>query len=111
MLRIDSVTAPDGKMAGEVTELVRDTASPLLFNHSSRVNYFAALIGKRRELHVDPELLYVGGLTKAKEHRMSSMMAWRVHEFGSPDVMKFEQVPTPGPGEVLVKVEAAGVGP
>jgi NADPH:quinone reductase-like Zn-dependent oxidoreductase len=41
------------------------------------------------------------------------MMAWRVHEFGPPDVMKFERVPRPdpGPGEVLVKVEAAGVGP
>ena len=41
------------------------------------------------------------------------MMAWRVHEFGSPDVMSFEQVPRPAPGhgEVLVKVEAAGVGP
>jgi NADPH:quinone reductase and related Zn-dependent oxidoreductases len=43
----------------------------------------------------------------------SSMMAWRVHEFGPPDVMKFERVqrPSPGPGEILVKVEAAGVGP
>jgi NADPH:quinone reductase-like Zn-dependent oxidoreductase len=43
----------------------------------------------------------------------SSMMAWRVHEFGPPDVMSFERVPrpNPGPGEVLVKVEAAGVGP
>ena len=42
-----------------------------------------------------------------------SMLAWRVHEFGAPDVMKLEQVvrPNPGPGEVLVKVEAAGVGP
>ncbi|WP_176937295.1 NADP-dependent oxidoreductase [Bradyrhizobium brasilense] len=41
------------------------------------------------------------------------MMAWRVHEFGSPEVMKFERVPRPepGPGEVLVKVAAAGVGP
>ena len=40
----------------------------------------------------------------------SSMMAWRVHEFGPPDVMRFERVPRPdpGPGEVLVKVEAAG---
>jgi NADPH:quinone reductase-like Zn-dependent oxidoreductase len=43
----------------------------------------------------------------------SSMMAWRVHEFGPPDVMKFERVPRPNPGagEVLVKVEAVGVGP
>jgi NADPH:quinone reductase-like Zn-dependent oxidoreductase len=41
------------------------------------------------------------------------MMAWRVHEFGPPEVMKFERVPRlePGPNEVLVKVEAAGVGP
>jgi NADPH:quinone reductase-like Zn-dependent oxidoreductase len=41
------------------------------------------------------------------------MMAWRVHEFGPPSVMRFEQVPRPKPGsgEVLVKVEAAGVGP
>src|SRR3954469_10764700 len=43
----------------------------------------------------------------------SSMMAWRVHEFGPPSVMRFERVlrPDPGPGEVLLKVEAAGVGP
>src|SRR3954447_15543066 len=42
-----------------------------------------------------------------------SMMAWRVHEFGPPNVMRFERVPrpNPGPSEVLVKVEAAGVGP
>ena len=42
-----------------------------------------------------------------------SMMAWCVHEFGPPDVMRFERVarPTPGRGEVVVKVEAAGVGP
>jgi NADPH:quinone reductase-like Zn-dependent oxidoreductase len=40
------------------------------------------------------------------------MMAWRVHEFGPPEVMKFERIllPNPGPGEVLVKVEAVGVG-
>ena len=31
------VTIPDSKMAREVTELVRDTANSLLFNHSSRV--------------------------------------------------------------------------
>ncbi|MGY4622785.1 NADP-dependent oxidoreductase [Bradyrhizobium sp. USDA 4486] len=48
-----------------------------------------------------------------EERTHSTMMAWRVHEFGPPQVMKFEPVPRPkpGPGEVLVKVEAAGVGP
>ena len=47
------------------------------------------------------------------DHERSSMMAWRVHEFGPPNVMRFERVlrPDPGAGEVLVKVEAAGVGP
>lgn len=43
----------------------------------------------------------------------SQMMAWRVHEYGPPEVMKFERIrrPDPGLGEVLVKVKAAGVGP
>jgi NADPH:quinone reductase-like Zn-dependent oxidoreductase len=40
-------------------------------------------------------------------------MAWRVHEFGSPENMQFERVhvPAPGAGQVLVRVHAAGVGP
>lgn len=44
---------------------------------------------------------------------LSTMMAWRVHEFGPPEIMKFERIPrvAPGPGEVLVEVKAAGVGP
>ncbi|MBZ9857360.1 NADP-dependent oxidoreductase [Mesorhizobium sp. CA13] len=43
----------------------------------------------------------------------STMMAWRVHEFGGPEVMRFERVPLPepGPDEVLIKVGAVGVGP
>ena len=51
---------------------------------------------------------------QANEERTHlTMMAWCVHEFGSPETMKFERVPRPepGPGEVLVKVAAAGVGP
>jgi NADPH:quinone reductase-like Zn-dependent oxidoreductase len=49
----------------------------------------------------------------AEDQTPSSMMAWRVHQFGPPDVMRFERIPrpTPGPSEVLVKVAAAGVGP
>jgi NADPH2:quinone reductase len=39
--------------------------------------------------------------------------AIRIHEFGEPEVMRLEQVadPAPGPEEVLVRVEAAGVNP
>jgi NADPH:quinone reductase-like Zn-dependent oxidoreductase len=50
---------------------------------------------------------------EARDQVDTSMMAWRVHEFGPPEAMKFERVPrlVPGPGEVLVKVHAAGVGP
>jgi len=56
------VTIPDSKMAREVTELVRDIESPLLFNHSSRVYYFSAITGKRKGLTFDPELLYVSAM-------------------------------------------------
>jgi hypothetical protein len=45
-----------------VTELVRDTETPLLFDHSSRVYYWGALTGRRRRLVFDPELLYAGAM-------------------------------------------------
>ncbi len=53
---------PDSKIAREITELVRDTESPLLFHHSSRVYYWGALTGKRRRLKFDSELLYAGAM-------------------------------------------------
>src|SRR5580692_2376012 len=56
------VSLPDSKLAREITELVRDTESPLLFHHSSRVYYFGALAGKHRGLRFDPELLYAGAM-------------------------------------------------
>lgn len=59
-LNIGDVAIPDSKLAREITEAVRDTVSPLLFHHSSRVFYFAALAGRRRGLKFDPELLYCG---------------------------------------------------
>jgi HD superfamily phosphodiesterase len=61
-ITIEGIAIPDSKLAHEVTELVRDTESPLLFNHSSRVYYFGALAGKHRGLKFDPELLYVGAM-------------------------------------------------
>jgi NADPH2:quinone reductase len=41
------------------------------------------------------------------------MKAILVHEFGGPEVLKFEEVPTPRPaaGQVLVRIHAAGVNP
>ena len=41
------------------------------------------------------------------------MKAIRQHEFGPPEVMQLEDVPDPtaGPGEAVVKIEAAGVNP
>src|SRR6201998_2695074 len=56
------VTIPDSKLAREVTELVKDTESPLLCHPWSRVYYWGALTGKRRGLHFDPELLYTGAM-------------------------------------------------
>jgi HD domain len=61
-LTIEGVSIPDSTLAREVTELVRDTESPLLFHHSSRVYYFGALAGKHRGLTFDPELLYTGAM-------------------------------------------------
>jgi HD superfamily phosphodiesterase len=56
------IRIPDSKLAREITVLVRDTESPLLFHHSSRVYYWGALAGKRRGLRFDPELLYAGAM-------------------------------------------------
>ena len=41
------------------------------------------------------------------------MKAIVVHEYGGPEVLKFEEYPdpVPGPGEVLVRVAAASVNP
>ncbi|KGT90315.1 phosphohydrolase [Erwinia typographi] len=59
-LNIEGIAVPDSHFAREITELVRDTASPLLFHHSSRVYYFGALAGQHRGLKFDAELLYCG---------------------------------------------------
>jgi HD superfamily phosphodiesterase len=71
---IAGVKIPDSKMARDLTQLIRDTESDLLFHHSSRVYLFGALAGRRKGLKYDPELLYVGamfhdmGLTEAYRH-------------------------------------------
>jgi hypothetical protein len=59
---VEGVAIPDSKLAREITDVVRDTVTPLLFHHSSRVYYFGALAGKRRGLKFDAELLYAGAM-------------------------------------------------
>jgi hypothetical protein len=59
---VGDIAIPDSKLAREITELVRDTESPLLFHHSSRVYYWAALAGQHRRLRYDRELLYAGAM-------------------------------------------------
>ena len=61
-LIVEGVAIPDSKLAREITEVVQDTVTPLLFHHSSRVYYFGALAGKHRGLKFDPELLYTGAM-------------------------------------------------
>src|SRR5271167_4734222 len=61
-LTLDRVTIPDTRLAREITEFVRDTESDLLFHHSSRVYYWAALAGDRHGLKFDAELLYAGAM-------------------------------------------------
>jgi hypothetical protein len=53
---------PDSQLAKEVTELIRDTESELLFNHSTRVYLWGALTGLRKKMTFDRELLYVGAM-------------------------------------------------
>jgi HD domain len=59
---IAGITIPDSKMARDLTQLIRETESDLLFHHSTRVYLFGALTGQRRGLSYDPELLYVGAM-------------------------------------------------
>ncbi|WP_445221482.1 HD domain-containing protein [Bradyrhizobium sp. Pa8] len=62
MQSIDDINIPDTRLCKEIRELVRDTESELLFNHSSRVYHFGVLAGLRRGLVFDPELLYAGAM-------------------------------------------------
>ncbi|AGF71219.1 HD domain-containing protein [Corynebacterium halotolerans] len=59
---IVGITIPDSTLAKEATELVRDVATPLVYDHSRRVYLFGALRGQRDGLDYDPELLYVGAM-------------------------------------------------
>jgi HD superfamily phosphodiesterase len=59
---IAGVRIPDSVLAREATALVRDAASPLLFDHSRRVFVWGSLRGREQGIEFDPELLYVGAM-------------------------------------------------
>jgi len=59
---IAGIAIPDSRLADDVTEFVRETTTPLLYDHSRRVFLWGALQGHRRRLAFDPELLYVGAM-------------------------------------------------
>jgi hypothetical protein len=59
---IAGVRIPDSRLAREITELIRDTESDILFRHSVRVYYWGALSGRRNGLRFDPELLYAAAM-------------------------------------------------
>ena len=65
-IAIGGISVPDSKLAREIAKLVRDTESPLLFHHSSRVFYWGALTGVRR------------GVTFPRRWRVPWWRIWRV---------------------------------
>lgn len=87
--------------------------APILrhYEHITKATIVSGSYGEPKEAG---EMLSSSVIPEASRERpRSAIMAWRAHEFGPPEVMTFERVPRPesGPGEVLVKFEAAGVGP
>src|SRR5689334_8960057 len=55
----NAIVIPDSLLAKEATDILREHATNLLFNHSMRVYLFAAEQGRQRKLRFDPELPYV----------------------------------------------------
>ena len=76
---IAGIKIPDSKMARDLTQLIRDTESDLLFHHSTRVYLFGALTGERKGLKFDPELLYVGAMF----HDIGLTEGFATRSFGS----------------------------
>lgn len=56
------VRVPDSALARAATQLVRDSTSDLIYDHSRRVYFFGSLQGRNRDLSCDPELLYIAAM-------------------------------------------------
>jgi HD superfamily phosphodiesterase len=59
---VPGISIPDSPLAHDAAQLIRDSEGDFLFQHSTRVYYWAALAAKRKGLTVDPELLYVAAM-------------------------------------------------
>ncbi|MEU4667762.1 HD domain-containing protein [Amycolatopsis sp. NPDC023774] len=59
---IAGITVPDTDLVAEVTSLIREKSTELLFNHSRRVFLFGSLQARALGIDPDPELLYVAAL-------------------------------------------------
>ncbi|WP_407935151.1 HD domain-containing protein [Cupriavidus plantarum] len=56
------VEIPNSQMARDAAQLIRDSEGDFLFEHSTRVFYWAALSAQRSGLPYDPQLLYVAAM-------------------------------------------------
>lgn len=59
---VSEVKVPDTQLARDAAQIIRNAERDLLFQHSMRVYYWAALAGKRKGLTYDPELLFVAAM-------------------------------------------------
>jgi hypothetical protein len=50
--QMPDIVIPDTQLVRQVTQLIRDTESELLFNHSTRVYLWGAMLGKRKSILV-----------------------------------------------------------
>ncbi|MBO4154605.1 HD domain-containing protein [Enterobacter kobei] len=62
VIEISGIKIPDSSLAREITQLIRDTESDLLFLHSQRVYFWGALLGNRRGMKFDQEILYAAAM-------------------------------------------------
>ncbi|WP_342051406.1 MULTISPECIES: HD domain-containing protein [unclassified Cupriavidus] len=56
------IDIPDSALAKAANQLIRDTESEMLFAHSVRVYLWGAMIGSRRALSFDSEMLYIAAM-------------------------------------------------
>lgn len=91
-----ALVIPDSLLANEATEILREHATDLLFNHSMRAYLFAAEQGRQQKLRFAPELLYIAaafhdlGLTKkfsSANERFSRSTAQTRPVSSSPHIM------------------------